>query len=129
MVKFVVQNKPYLPNQQCFQQKKNQQSSSTIIHIFNWPKSSTINLQKLTKKKQIRGNKIPNDSDDDEAQSELWRRRGREAEMSVSEWAAIWAELRQWESDWDFEIEQRWDDGDLGWARTAVEQGWNGSRI
>ena len=42
--------------------------------------SSTINLQILTKKKQIRGNKVPNDGGDDEAQSELRRRRGGEAE-------------------------------------------------
>ena len=37
--------------------------------------SSTINLQILTKKKQIRGNKVPNndDGDGDEAQSELQR--------------------------------------------------------
>ena len=47
--------------------------------------SSTINLQILTKKKQIRGNKVPNDGDGDEAQSELQQGRGREAEMSVRE--------------------------------------------
>ena len=85
-------------------------NTSDLYHhpqsIFNWPKSvytqhfrsissSTINLQILTKKKQIRGNKVPNDGDGDEAQSELQQGRGREAEMSVREWAAIWAELRR----------------------------------
>ena len=47
--------------------------------------SSTINLQILTKKKQIKGNKVPNDCDSDEAQSELLRGRGTKAEMSVRE--------------------------------------------
>ena len=47
--------------------------------------SSTINLQILTKKKQIRGNKVPNDGDGDEAQSELRRGQGREVEISVRE--------------------------------------------
>ena len=34
-------------------------------HHFKSISSSTINLQILTKKKQIRGNKVPNDGDDD----------------------------------------------------------------
>ena len=106
--------------------------STIIIHIFNWPKSSTINLQKLTKKKQIRGNKVPNDGDGDETQSELRRRRGREAEMSCDlGWTAT---TREWLScdlgwlrsglncDGERVIEQRWNDGDLGWARTTVER-------
>ena len=42
-------------------------------------------MQILTKKKQIRGNKVPNDEDSNEAESELRRQRGREAEMSVRE--------------------------------------------
>ena len=82
--------------------------STIIIHIFNWPKSSTINLQKLTKKKQIRGNKVPNDGDSDEAQSELRRRRGREAEMSVSEWAMT---AREWLRLWDRTKVERWRSG------------------
>ena len=42
-------------------------------------------MQILTKKKQIRGNKVPNDGDGNEAESELRRRRGRETKMSVRE--------------------------------------------
>ena len=42
-------------------------------------------MQILTKKKQIRGNKVPNGGDANEAESELRRQRGREAEMSVRE--------------------------------------------
>ena len=42
-------------------------------------------MQILTKKKQIRANKVPNYGDGDKAESELRRGRGREAEMSVRE--------------------------------------------
>ena len=35
-------------------------------------------MQILTKKKQIRANKVPNDGDGDEAESELRRGRGRD---------------------------------------------------
>ena len=42
-------------------------------------------MQILTKKKQIRANKVPNYGDGDKIESELRRGRGREAEMSVRE--------------------------------------------
>ena len=47
----------------------------------------------LTKKKQIRGNKVPNNGGDDEVESELQWRQGREVEMSVRERQRVCCDL------------------------------------
>ena len=79
--------------------------------------SSTINLQILTKKKQIKGNKVPNDCDSDEAQSELLRGRGTKAEMSVREWAATMTRERG-RDERVIETLREWG-RNLGWAATV----------